>query len=207
MSQRELAQPAGAKKFAQPLNRLNYQAPCSMGPAAGDGGRGGGKDAIFTAPAYANEARVFRLGCVPATRASLRLVMVRYPSTAPMPCGPMAAATPSRRPRHVSHPSKGRYGVPILTRIYNYLPTDHTANGGFGRNEHPSSLSKRVSGASSCCLLASTRNAIAPACCRRSPPSMRASPPSPAAPLTSQRRRSSSEPFTIGGNARRRVQL
>src|SRR5262245_4340691 len=31
---------------------------------------------------------------------------------------------------------KGRYGVPILTRIYNYLPTVRTENGGFGRNEH-----------------------------------------------------------------------
>ncbi len=31
---------------------------------------------------------------------------------------------------------KGRYGVPIITRIYNNLPTDRTQNGGFGRNEH-----------------------------------------------------------------------
>jgi FtsP/CotA-like multicopper oxidase with cupredoxin domain len=31
---------------------------------------------------------------------------------------------------------KGRYGVPMITRIYNNLPTDRTQNGGFGRNEH-----------------------------------------------------------------------
>ena len=31
---------------------------------------------------------------------------------------------------------KGRYGEPILTRIYNCLPDDVTKNGGFGRNEH-----------------------------------------------------------------------
>jgi FtsP/CotA-like multicopper oxidase with cupredoxin domain len=31
---------------------------------------------------------------------------------------------------------KGRYGVPIITRIYNNLPVDRTQNGGFGRNEH-----------------------------------------------------------------------
>ncbi len=31
---------------------------------------------------------------------------------------------------------KGRYGVPILTRIYNNLPVDRAQNGGFGRNEH-----------------------------------------------------------------------
>jgi FtsP/CotA-like multicopper oxidase with cupredoxin domain len=31
---------------------------------------------------------------------------------------------------------KGRYGEPILTRIYNCLPDDVTQNGGFGRNEH-----------------------------------------------------------------------
>ena len=30
---------------------------------------------------------------------------------------------------------KGRYGEPILTRIYNNLPVDRTQNGGFGRNE------------------------------------------------------------------------
>jgi len=31
---------------------------------------------------------------------------------------------------------KGRYGEPILTRIYNNLQDDPTQNGGFGRNEH-----------------------------------------------------------------------
>jgi hypothetical protein len=31
---------------------------------------------------------------------------------------------------------KGRYGRPIITRIYNYLPTDRTENAGFGRNQH-----------------------------------------------------------------------
>ncbi len=30
---------------------------------------------------------------------------------------------------------KIRYGEPVLTRIYNSLPTDRTQNGGFGRNE------------------------------------------------------------------------
>jgi FtsP/CotA-like multicopper oxidase with cupredoxin domain len=30
---------------------------------------------------------------------------------------------------------KGRYGEPILTRIYNNLPADRAINGGFGRNE------------------------------------------------------------------------
>ena len=30
---------------------------------------------------------------------------------------------------------KGRYGEPILTRIYNNTPLDRTQNGGFGRNE------------------------------------------------------------------------
>jgi len=31
---------------------------------------------------------------------------------------------------------KARYGVPMVTRIYNNLPTDRAQNGGFGRNEH-----------------------------------------------------------------------
>ena len=31
---------------------------------------------------------------------------------------------------------KGRYGEPIITRIYNNLPTNRSQNGGFGRNEH-----------------------------------------------------------------------
>jgi FtsP/CotA-like multicopper oxidase with cupredoxin domain len=31
---------------------------------------------------------------------------------------------------------KGRYGEPIITRIYNNLPVDRAQNGGFGRNEH-----------------------------------------------------------------------
>jgi len=31
---------------------------------------------------------------------------------------------------------KGRYGEPIMTRIYNNLPTDRNQNGGFGRNQH-----------------------------------------------------------------------
>ncbi len=30
---------------------------------------------------------------------------------------------------------KARYGEPLLTRIYNDLPVDRAANGGFGRNE------------------------------------------------------------------------
>ncbi len=30
---------------------------------------------------------------------------------------------------------KGRYGEPILTRIYNNMPVDRTQNNGFGRNE------------------------------------------------------------------------
>jgi FtsP/CotA-like multicopper oxidase with cupredoxin domain len=30
---------------------------------------------------------------------------------------------------------KARYGEPVLTRVYNNLPTDRAANGGFGRNE------------------------------------------------------------------------
>ena len=30
---------------------------------------------------------------------------------------------------------KGRYGEPILTRIYNNLPVDRSQNNGFGRNE------------------------------------------------------------------------
>jgi FtsP/CotA-like multicopper oxidase with cupredoxin domain len=31
---------------------------------------------------------------------------------------------------------KGRYGEPIITRVYNNLPTDRNQNGGFGRNQH-----------------------------------------------------------------------
>src|SRR5215510_5183275 len=31
---------------------------------------------------------------------------------------------------------KGRYSEPIITRIYNNLPTDRNQNGGFGRNQH-----------------------------------------------------------------------
>src|SRR5262245_2008077 len=31
---------------------------------------------------------------------------------------------------------KARYGEPMITRIYNNLPTDRAQNGGFGRNEH-----------------------------------------------------------------------
>ena len=38
---------------------------------------------------------------------------------------------------------KGRYGVPIATRIYNYLPTDRTQNGGFGQQPAPTALPQR----------------------------------------------------------------
>src|SRR5690348_4355641 len=41
----------GARKFAQPLKRLNYQTPCTMVSSA----RGTERDAQFSALAYANE--------------------------------------------------------------------------------------------------------------------------------------------------------
>ncbi|GBD48044.1 multicopper oxidase domain-containing protein [Methylopila sp. Yamaguchi] len=44
---------------------------------------------------------------------------------------------------------KARYGEPILNRIYNDLPNDRTANGGFGRNEISTHLHNAHNGAES----------------------------------------------------------
>jgi FtsP/CotA-like multicopper oxidase with cupredoxin domain len=44
---------------------------------------------------------------------------------------------------------KARYGEPILTRIYNDLPVDRTANGGFGRNETSTHFHNAHNGAES----------------------------------------------------------
>ncbi|MGO4739353.1 multicopper oxidase domain-containing protein [Bosea sp. 2KB_26] len=44
---------------------------------------------------------------------------------------------------------KARYGEPILTRIYNDLPVDRAANGGFGRNESSVHLHNAHNGAES----------------------------------------------------------
>ena len=44
---------------------------------------------------------------------------------------------------------KGRYGEPILTRIYNNLPADRTNNGGFGRNEASTHFHNAHNGAES----------------------------------------------------------
>ena len=58
--------------------------------------------------------------------------------------GPDAVWTYARGHTNFNTPSgmlppplfKGRYGEPIITRIYNNLPTNRSQNGGFGRNEH-----------------------------------------------------------------------
>ena len=58
--------------------------------------------------------------------------------------GPNAVWTYARGHTNFNTPSgmlppplfKGRYGEPIITRIYNNLPTNRSQNGGFGRNEH-----------------------------------------------------------------------
>jgi FtsP/CotA-like multicopper oxidase with cupredoxin domain len=58
--------------------------------------------------------------------------------------GPDAVWTYARGHTNFNTPSgmlpaplfKGRYGEPIITRIYNNLPTDRNQNGGFGRNQH-----------------------------------------------------------------------
>jgi FtsP/CotA-like multicopper oxidase with cupredoxin domain len=44
---------------------------------------------------------------------------------------------------------KGCYGEPIVTRIYNDLPVDRAANGGFGRNEISTHFHNAVNGAES----------------------------------------------------------
>jgi len=44
---------------------------------------------------------------------------------------------------------KVRYGEPVVTRIYNDLPTDRAANGGFGRNELSTHLHNAHNGAES----------------------------------------------------------
>jgi FtsP/CotA-like multicopper oxidase with cupredoxin domain len=183
----------GAKKFNQPLNRLNYQTPCIMGRAAGDGARSTESDAIFTDPLYTGELRGRRMSyhtdftTPPAGRtqadftnkltnrgplegrppgqifshqrwaeffpqegyiftlgscASSQSFFAPGNGTAPFQ-GPNAVWTYGRG-NALTNPCgtlpapliKGRYGVPILTRIYNYLPADRTKNGGFGRNEH-----------------------------------------------------------------------
>ena len=180
----------GAKKFGQPLNRLNQQFPVPMTRVA----RGNETDAKFGGTAYANErfARrlsyhtdfstppagtskadftnqltgrgpiegrppgeifshqrwdeffpkegyVFTLGRLAANQSFFALGngTVR-PSRRKTPCGPTGWATPAGPLAGTLPPPliKGRYGVPIATRIYNYLPTDRTHNGGFGRNEH-----------------------------------------------------------------------
>jgi FtsP/CotA-like multicopper oxidase with cupredoxin domain len=58
--------------------------------------------------------------------------------------GPNAVWTYARGHTNFFNPSgslpaplfKGRYGEPIITRIYNNLPTNRDQNGGFGRNQH-----------------------------------------------------------------------
>src|SRR5262245_2430440 len=184
----------GAKKFNQPLQRLNYQTPCIMGTAKGDGTRSKENDAIFTDPLYAGEPRARRLSyhtdftTPPAGRTAADFAnpltkvgpMEGRPpgdffshqrwdeffpkegyiftlgscaanqsffgpknGTAP-PQGANAVWTYGRGNSKGGAPCgtlpppliKGRYGVPILTRIYNYLPKEREENGGFGRNEH-----------------------------------------------------------------------
>lgn len=44
---------------------------------------------------------------------------------------------------------KGRYGEPMVTRVYNDLPVDRTANGGFGRNEMSTHFHNAHNGAES----------------------------------------------------------
>ena len=179
----------GAKKFNQRLNRLNYQESCIMGSAA----RGGEKDAIFTAPAYANEpfARrlsyhtdfskppagttkadftnkltgrgpmegrppgeifshqrwgeffpkegyIFTLGSCAANQSFFATGNGSAPSQAANAAWTYGRGNAVTTPCGTFPPPliKGRYGVPILTRIYNYLPTDRADNGNFGRNEH-----------------------------------------------------------------------
>src|SRR5262245_31505187 len=183
----------GAKKFSQPLNRLNYQAPCIMGTAAGTGARSAEKDAVFTAPAYANEplARrlsyhtdfskpppgtnkadftnkltrrgpmegrppgeifshqrwgeffpkegyIFTLGCCAANQSFFATGNGSAPAQAANAVWTYGRGNAVTTPCGTFPPPliKGRYGVPILTRIYNYLPTDRDQNGGFGRNQH-----------------------------------------------------------------------
>jgi FtsP/CotA-like multicopper oxidase with cupredoxin domain len=183
----------GAKKFAQPLNRLNYQPSVTMSQVAGTGQRATEMDCRFGGTAYANESLprrlsyhtdystpptgttkadytnkltgrgpmegrppgeifshqrwteffpkegyVFTLGCC----ASNQSFFAPGNGSAPFQ-GPNAVWTYGRGNAGTTAcgtlPTpliKGRYGVPILTRIYNYLPTDRTQNGGFGRNQH-----------------------------------------------------------------------
>jgi FtsP/CotA-like multicopper oxidase with cupredoxin domain len=181
----------GAKKFAQPLDRLNLQTPTPISQGAIL--RGTEVDCQFGGTTYANEplprrlsyhtdfstppsgtkkadftnkltgrgpmegrppgeafshqrwaeffpkeGYVFTLGCC----ASNQSFFAPGNGTAPFQ-GPNAVWTYGRGnsvgaacgtlPAPLI---KGRYGVPILTRIYNYLPTDRTQNGGFGRNQH-----------------------------------------------------------------------
>ena len=55
----------------------------------------------------------------------------------PEPEQPCGATAPARFTRGSMPPFliKGRYGEPILTRIYNNTPVNRAENGGFGRNE------------------------------------------------------------------------
>jgi FtsP/CotA-like multicopper oxidase with cupredoxin domain len=179
----------GAKKFAQPLNRLNLQFPVAMTRVT----RGDETDAKFGGAAYANERYARRLSyhtdfsTPPAgtTKADFTNKLTgrgpiegrppgeifshqRWDEFFPkegyvLTLGRLAASQSFFATGNGSAPFqeenavwtygtgnsggaatgtlpppliKGRYGVPILTRIYNYLPTIRPQNGGFGRNEH-----------------------------------------------------------------------
>jgi FtsP/CotA-like multicopper oxidase with cupredoxin domain len=179
----------GAKKFAEPLNRLNLQSPVPMTRVV----RGNETDAKFGGIAYAGERNARRLsyhtdfsnppagtskadftnqltgrgpieGRPPGEIFSHQRWEEFFPKEGYVfTLGRLAANQSFFAPGNGSAPFqdenalwtygagnsagaacgtlpppliKGRYGVPILTRIYNYLPTDRTQNGGFGRNQH-----------------------------------------------------------------------
>ncbi|HXE69950.1 MAG TPA: copper oxidase, partial [Hyphomicrobiaceae bacterium] len=181
----------GAKKFNQPINRLNLQSPTPI--TAGSILRGTEVDCQFGGTTYANEPLPRRLSyhtdySTPPAGTKKTDFMNKLTGRGPMEgrppgeafshqrwaeffpkegyvftlgsCaanqsifGPGNGSAPFQGPNAVwtygtgnsggatcgTLPApliKGRYGYPIITRIYNYLPTDRTQNGGFGRNQH-----------------------------------------------------------------------
>jgi manganese oxidase len=179
----------GAQKFAQPLHRLNLQAPVPITPFQ----RGSEVDAVFGAP-YGSEPHarrlsyhtdfstppdgttaadftnpitgrgpmegrppgeifahqrwqeffpkvgyVFSLSQIAAGQNFFGVGNGSAPFLAPNANWTYATGhNPYDSPSGMMPPPliKGRYGEPIITRIYNNLPIDRTQNGGFGRNEH-----------------------------------------------------------------------
>ena len=172
----------GAKKFTQPMSRLQLQTPIPLTPVASLDG-GGQFDAAF--PSGSPERPSKRLSYhtnFSATTPPAAQFVNPVTGVGPIEGRPPGEVFAHQRwneffpkvgyvsswtgvgPNQKFHPNfpaqatnsvwtygvgnvtnqatlpppliKGRYGEPILRRIYNHTPTDRTQNNGFGRNEH-----------------------------------------------------------------------